>query len=99
MDARQATLRVAVVSDPQEIARANAQRARFERNSRWLQSHVPEIYSQHRGKCICVAGEELFVGETPHGALADARAAHPDDDGALLRYIPLRKTARIYNAS
>ena len=26
-----------------------------------------EIYSQHRGKCICIAGEELFTADTPRG--------------------------------
>ena len=85
------------VNDPQELAKARGQDERFERNSAWLQSHIPEVYSRHRGKCVCVAGEELFVADTPEEALALARAAHPEDNGStLLRYIPLKKTARIY---
>jgi hypothetical protein len=84
------------VTDAEELARSRAQDDRFARNSRWLQKHVPEVYSAHRGKCICVAGEELFVADTPEEVLALARAAHPEDDGRLIRYIPKDKVARIY---
>jgi hypothetical protein len=87
------------LSDPEKIAESQRRRERADRNSAWLQAHVPEIYSQHRGKCICVAGEELFVAATPQEAVAAARAAHPGDDGALLRYIPLEKRERIYVAA
>jgi len=45
-----------------------------------------------------VAGEELFVADTPQEVMARAKAAHPEDDGALLRYIPLEKSERIYIA-
>jgi hypothetical protein len=61
-----------------------------------LQAHIPEVYSRYRGKCICVAGEELFVAETPEEVIAMAEAAHPEDDGSLIRYIPKEKMARIY---
>ncbi|MEK6287717.1 MAG: hypothetical protein AABO57_18525 [Acidobacteriota bacterium] len=85
------------VTDPEELAKARAQDERFDRNSAWLQAHIPEVYSRHRGKCICVAGEELFVADTPEEVLAQARAAHPEDNGStLLRYIPREKMARIY---
>ncbi|MBI3823401.1 MAG: hypothetical protein HY289_12090 [Planctomycetes bacterium] len=84
------------VTDPEELAKADAQRARFRKNSDWLQAHIPEVYSRHRGKCICVAGQELFVADTAQAVIAMARNAHPDDDGFLLRYIPLVKMARIY---
>lgn len=99
VDARHNPITMTFVTDPEEIARANASRAQFDRNSAWLQARVPEIYNQHRGKCVCVAGEELFVADTPEEVMAKANAAHPDDDGVLFRYIPLRKTARIYHAS
>lgn len=85
-------------NDPQAVEEARRRRERADRNSAWLQAHVPEIYSRHRGKCICVAGEELFVADTPEEVMALARAAHPDDDGALLRYVPLEKRERIYAA-
>ena len=84
------------VTDAEEIARARSQRELFDRNAAWLQGHVSGVYSQHRGKCICVAGEELFVAETAKEAIALARAAHPEDEGWFTRYIPKEKVARIY---
>jgi hypothetical protein len=78
------------------IARARAQRERADRNAAWLQTHAASIYSQHRGRHICIAGEELFVGDSAEDALALARAAHPEDDGRILRYIPRQKVARVY---
>jgi hypothetical protein len=85
-----------VVTDPEEIARAKAQHARFRRNSDWLQDHIAEVYSQHRGQCICVAGQQLFVAPTAEAAVKLAREAHPEDDGFLMRYIPKEKMERIY---
>lgn len=84
------------VSDPEELARARAQRERFDRNAAWLQAHVPEVYSRHRGRYICISGGELFVADTPQEARALAKVAHPDDDGCFVRYIPREKVARIY---
>ncbi len=84
------------VTDPEELANIHARRARFERNAAWLQAHASEVYTHHRGKCICIAGEELFVADTPEEAIALATAVHPEDDGRLLRYIPREKLARIY---
>ena len=84
------------ITEPEELAKARAQRERFDRNSAWLQAHAAEIYRCYRGKCICVAGEELFVADTPEQALALGAAAHPEDDGSFLRYIPREKIDRIY---
>jgi hypothetical protein len=84
------------VTDPEELAKARARRLRFDRNAAWLQAHASEVYPRHRGKCICIAGEELFVADTPEEALALATAAHPEDEGRFLRYIPREKVARIY---
>jgi hypothetical protein len=84
------------VTDPGALAKARAQRERFDRNSAWLQAHATEVYRFYRGKCICVAGEQLFVADTPEQALALATAAHPEDDGSFLRYIPHEKIDRIY---
>jgi hypothetical protein len=84
------------VTDPEELAQARARDERFARNSAWLQRHATEIYTQYRGKCICVAGEELFIADTPEEALAQTRTAHPEEDGSILiRYIPRDKVARI----
>jgi hypothetical protein len=87
------------VTDPVELAISRALFARADCNSAWLQAHVPEIYSTHRGRCICVAGRELFVGDTVAEVMALAKAAHPDDDGAILRYIPKEKREMVYAAS
>jgi hypothetical protein len=84
------------VTDPQELADARTQRVRFERNVAWLQAHVAEVYARHRGKCVCIAGEEIFVADTPEAALAQATAAHPEDNGRFIRYIPREKLARVY---
>jgi len=84
------------VTAPEDLDKAQAQRQRFDRNFAWLQAHASEIYARYRGKCICIAGEELFVADTPKEVLAQARAAHPDDDGFFIHYIPRKKMVRIY---
>ena len=87
------------VTDPVELAKMRAWRQRAARNSACLQAHVPEIYSKYRGKCLCVAGEELFVADDPQEVMALARAAHPEDDGPILRYIYKEMLERIYVAT
>jgi hypothetical protein len=84
------------VTEPEENANIKAQRERFRKNSDWLQVHVPQVYAQHRGKFICVAGQELFIADTAPEVVAMARKAHPEDDGPLLRYIPREKMERVY---
>ena len=96
MTNQQSTIVMEEVTDPEVLARARVQDERFDRNSAWLQAHIPEVYSLYRGKVICVAGEELFAADTPEEVIAMADAAHPEDDGSLIRYIPKEKTARIY---
>jgi hypothetical protein len=92
----EARIVVEEVTDPDENAAAGARRERFDRNSAWLQAHVKEVYSRYRGKCVVIAGEELFAADTPEDAWALADAAHPEDDGSFIRYIPREKMARIY---
>lgn len=84
------------VTDPEELVKARAQDERFDRNFAWLQAHAAEVYTRYRGQCICIAGEELFAADTPEEALALATAAHPEDDGRFVHYIPREKVARIY---
>lgn len=84
------------VADPQEVAMARSQFAQAELNSAWLQEHAAEIYTRHRGKFIVVAGEELFVADTPEEATALAKARHPSDAGRIIRYIYPTKLARVY---
>jgi hypothetical protein len=85
-----------VVTDAGELARSRKQDEQFDRNSDWLESHAAEVYPQCRGRHVCVAGQELFVASTAEQALDLAQAAHPDDEGILLRYIPCKKVTRIY---
>jgi len=84
------------VTDAHELAVARHRREQFDRNSDWLQAHASEVFSQHRGKCICIAGAELFVADTAGEALALATAAHPNDKGRFVHYVPREKVARIY---
>jgi Leucine-rich repeat (LRR) protein len=83
---------------PEEIAAAFRQREQFDRNSAWLQAHILEIGEFFRGKIICIAGKELFVGDTTREAVAKATAAHPDDKGWFTQYIYKEKATRIYVA-
>jgi hypothetical protein len=84
------------VTDPEEIEQFRAHAERFQRNSDWLQAHWPELLPQARGRHVAVAGQEAFVADTPEEAWAMARAAHPDDDGAFMRYVIPERGPRIY---
>jgi hypothetical protein len=87
---------IELVDDPAVIARSRAQRERFGRNSDWLQSHWSDLLPRVRGKHLVVAGQEAFIADTPEEAWAIARAAHPEDDGALARYVFPNTWPRIY---
>ena len=84
------------VTDPVEIARSKEQDKQFQRNLDWLKAHSHEVYSQNRGKYICIAGQELFVGESVKEVMALAEARHPEDKGRYFRYIPQENIPRIY---
>jgi len=73
-----------------------AQKERYERNLAWFLPRLAEIHAQHQGKWICVAGQELFVADTMEEASALAEAAHPEDDGRLLRLLCPVRGSRIY---
>lgn len=85
-----------IVTDPVELAKAKVQDEQFQRNWDWFETIAPEVYKTHRGKCLCISGQELFVADTPAEVLALAKAAHPDDAGRFTRYIPLERLIRIY---
>jgi len=84
------------LDSPEEAAAAREQGEQFDRNSTWLQSHILEIGGNCRGKCICIAGQQLFVGDTAREAISQATAAHPEDRGWFTRYIPRERVVRIY---
>lgn len=85
------------VTDPREIAEARVQHEQFDRNSRWLQEHIPEVYAPcNRGKIVCIAGQEAFFGDDVREVVARANAAHPQDKGWFTRRIPREKVVMIY---
>lgn len=92
----QRRVQIQLETDPVVLAIARAQDLRFAKNSAWLQARQADIYAQHRGRFICVAGEELFVADDSRSAAALGETAHPEDDGQLVRYIPRKKGQRIY---
>ena len=96
ISSRASDITMTEIGDPALLAAMHAQQQRFRRNSDWLQAHISSVYARHRGKYICVAGDELFVADTTGEVVAQARAAHPDDNGLLLRYIPRERMERIY---
>ena len=96
MTNHQNTIVMEEVTDPEELAKAQAQDELFERNFAWFQEHASEIFTRNRGKCIYIAGEELFAGDTPEEVISQAKAAHPEDNGGFIHYIPKEKVARIY---
>lgn len=87
------------VTDPQELAEAREQRAQADLNWAWWKEHMAEVVvPANRGKFVCIAGQEAFVGDTVQQAVALATAAHPDDRGRITRYIPKesKKMWKIY---
>ncbi len=84
------------LTDSGELAKARKLREQFDRNSQWLQSHIADVYTEYRGKCICIAGQEAFIADTIDKAIALATATHPEDEGWFTRYIPLERIARVY---
>ncbi|HQU42310.1 MAG: hypothetical protein B7Z73_10985 [Planctomycetia bacterium 21-64-5] len=84
-----------IETDPEVCAEIAARHQRCERNLRWLEANAAEVYS-NRGKFICIAGQELFVGGSPEEVLFAAEASHPEDDGRFTLFIPLEKVPRVY---
>ena len=72
-----------------------AQWRQFELNAAWLQAHASEVYKKHRGKHICIAGQELFVSDSVQEAVRLAEQAHPEDRGSFFRYIPRERLLRV----
>jgi hypothetical protein len=81
-----------VILTPAELAKVNERWQRYDRNAAWLQAHAHDVYSQNRGKYICIAGQELFVADSVQEVLKLANQAHPEDDGRYLRYVPRENT-------
>ncbi|SRR6266478_1181743 len=86
---------IEAVSDPVEVARHCAQDERHARNLQWLESHWSEL-GDSRGRFVAVADQQAFIGETAAAAWEWARREHPDDDGAVVMFVPAERAWRIY---
>lgn len=64
------------ISDEDRAANV-AMLAEHNKNVTWWNAHADEIVARHAGKYVCVAGQELFVGDDPLEVSARAVAAHP----------------------
>lgn len=84
------------ITDPDEIVYFHAHRERYLRNDAVFRERRAEIYRDHRGKVVVIAGAELHAADTAEAAWSWARQTHPEDDGVLVRYIPKTKGWRIY---
>ena len=95
MNTKTLQVTISVEPDALEEAKARAGQEKFKRNIAWLEAHAAEVYS-NRGKFYCISEAQAFVAETVEDAVAQACAAHPDDDGRFTGYIPKERAARIY---
>jgi hypothetical protein len=79
------------VSEEERVANIAANE-QFKLNVAWWNAHAKEIVPQHVGKFVCVAGQELFVGDDPIEVMARAKAAHPNPSFGFvsLRLLPHR---------
>jgi hypothetical protein len=84
------------VTDPAELAQAQAQWERFDRNWAWFKARAMGVYERFRGQCVVIAGEEIFAADEPEATWTLAKAAHPDDDGSFIIYVPRKKMTGIY---
>ena len=90
------SLTIEVVTDSSERQAAQKRRAQADLNWNWFQDHIKEIGQKYRGKNVCIAGQELYVGDDPAEVASRARAAHPDDEGMVFHFIHKERMARIY---
>src|SRR5438552_4371499 len=84
------------ITDPEELAELNEIRRKGDINSEAFERFAPEIYRNMRDKFVCVAGGQLFSGDTADEVLAASHAAFPDDNATVFRYVPKQKLVRIY---
>jgi hypothetical protein len=84
------------VNDPAVVARSRVQYEQAKRNGDWLQAHWAELLPQAYGKILAVAGQEAHIADTIEEAWAWAAKTHPEDKGALVRYVRPPGGPRIY---
>jgi hypothetical protein len=84
------------VTDPAEIARAQAQHERHRRNVDWLESHWDGLLPQARGRFVAIANQQASIADTAQEAWAWIKSHHADDNGAFVHYVPRHTGPRIY---
>ncbi len=94
--AEQSAITLEEIIDPAELARTRAQDERHGRNQEWLAAHWSSLLPRARGQFVAVAGQEGFVAPTAAEAWVWVESAHPDDDGAIVRYVRSTAGPRIY---
>ena len=92
----ESTLIVEEVTDPEHAAGVRLQDERHRRNTDWLQAHWSDVLPHARGKFLAVAEQEAFIADTPEEAWAWIEKAHPEDNGAIVRYVRQAKGPRMY---
>lgn len=67
------------------------------RNLLWFNENAErlDVFNHYRGRCVAVAGGELFVGDSRAEVERLARAKYPDE-APHIRRIPAEKRAWIY---
>ncbi len=68
------------VSEQERAANILAQK-QFHLNMQWWNERVAELEPLHRGRFVCVAAQELFVGDNAKEVIDRATAAHPNLGG------------------
>lgn len=84
------------IAESEAPSEARQQWEMFDRNWKWFLTHAAEIYDRARGKHLFVAGQEVFIAETPEDAIAKAKASHPEDHGGFILSIPRERMFWIY---
>jgi hypothetical protein len=84
------------ISDEERAANVAAL-AEHRKNVAWWNAHADEVVSRYAGKYVCVANQELFVGDDPVEVDGRAKAAHPDSErGFLCKRIPTHQGPMIH---
>jgi len=91
-----ADLIIEAIDEPARTAMARAQIERGWRNIDWLAAHWASLLPQARGRFVAVAEQEPHLADSADEAWAWAKAAHPNDDGAIVQYVRLEEGPRVY---
>lgn len=69
---------------PEERAANLARQEHFMRNVRWFETNVADLRAKYAGQYVTIAGGEAFADPDVKTSRAQARAAHPEDEGVYL---------------